>query len=163
MRLVREPRLLTRQSWPSWVVTEQVGAPSKRACREECAENIWVCDEFNEDLIIDVMINRRKSKKMEKCAKMGKNKKSKFKSSTSLHRQCQKENDVCVNQEVVDADHDRDNHDEARRSWELGESLRLYAENEDRVIEALAESFSVKNDEQLLSKNYRKRGGRKSK
>ena len=66
----------------------------------------------------------------------------------------------CANQEVVDSNHDRDNHDEARRSWELGKSLGLYAENEDRVIEALAESFSVKNDEQLLSKNYRKRVGR---
>ena len=55
---------------------EQVEAPSERACREECAENIWVCDEFNEDLIIDTMKNKRKLKKVEKCAKMGKNKKS---------------------------------------------------------------------------------------
>ena len=40
----------------------------------------------------------------------------------------------CANQEAVDSNHDRDNHDEARRSWELGKSRGLYTKNEDRVI-----------------------------
>ena len=81
---------------------EQVRAPSERACREKCAENIWECDKFNEDLIIDAMKSKIKSKKTkrEKCAKIEKNKKSKFKNIASFCRQGQEENDFCANQEV---------------------------------------------------------------
>ena len=126
------------------------------------------CDLLSEDQVIATLLAKKKAKRDKKYAKLRRKKAKKYevcaiksKDSPLVHDNHIASDDLddesCVDQKEA--------YEEARKTWDLGKSLRLYAESDDSVTKALAKGLKLKKEDliQIESKRGRGKNNRKKK
>ena len=118
-------------------------------------------EEFDGDQILAALMAKKRSKKVKKNVKLRNRKHTKFKSRAVKHRV-----DLVASNEQEDSDGVEDDSqsiifDEARRTCDLGKSIGLVTDDDNMVIETLAEGLKSNNADVCRSKESRRRGRKK--